>query len=535
MTEPTPKKFTFKQAEPGQQPSAENQNKVHEAINFAAGRPNVHPKKPTRALKLMRMSEVLGQMGEGTQSDSSMAHRRKGVVQYYDPGLNDFTPTSDDETKNNITDAIGLPVDADEKIWCVYSEQSGHWHPVNPRSIRTARTVLDESGNYPESGANVYPIKYLRMTYEKTPGLQTPTETFLDDNDERPDDVVFNLFEGDDCNAVPWIPPDTNIWVFNVLGYWYTWFDSCSEESSSSGAPGEIVRFRLTGSLLMQNGYANAVIRNWNPLIADYEDGAPIEVYDWWQFSAAGRGMWCGMGAFAPGDESFEGWAVYKEGNKYDIIWMEQFGYGIVFALSENMGYTSSGRAAASVIKTWHQGVGHEETGDPNITVYDPYGLFSDALSGAYGIAWRDEYEDQTGLNVYYRIVACQRAVMRINAQLSANCCGGAATIKNLQMELVGEFVLPVTIDDITVSNSAAHYGLEDDYVALERIGNSIPFAFEIRDVLRHEVDITTDLWADGEGLKRKYVTAGVELCADPIEQTIFQFTDCENSSSGGV
>lgn len=244
---------TFKKVKPGDQPSAAEWNKLCEEVSrLTAGDPR-HPKKPTRAIKLMRLSAVMGQFGEGFpdisgDGDSSAAHRRSGVVWYYDETIDDFAPTSNNETKTNITDALRLIYDNQEFVWCVYLEQSGHWHPINPRTIRHAKTVRQPTsgggpGVYPDScNDRIYPIKFVKMEYDKDINAAAPTDgTYLDAGDTAPDDYVLNLFTGEGSEfSTPYIPEGTVIWCYNVLQQWYTWIccfdcmDSSSSESSSS-------------------------------------------------------------------------------------------------------------------------------------------------------------------------------------------------------------------------------------------------------------------------------------------------------------
>lgn len=241
---------TFKQVKEGDQPSAAEWNKITRWTGELTGNPNQHPKKPTRAIKLMRLSEVMGQFGEGDPdvsepAGSSQAHRRSGVVWYYDEVLDDFVETSNAETKTNITDALRLIYDNEEFVWCVYLEQSGHWHPLNPRTVRHARTVrqpnYDGSGtsNYPDYCYDrIYPIKFVKLEYEKDIDAAAPTSGTDLSPGTGPDDYVLNLFTGADCDTLtPYIGEGTVIWCYNVLQQWYTlWITECLGSSSSSSS-----------------------------------------------------------------------------------------------------------------------------------------------------------------------------------------------------------------------------------------------------------------------------------------------------------
>lgn len=241
----------FKRVKQGEQPSASEWNKMCEVLErLTAGDPR-HPKKPTRAIKLMRLGEAMGRFGDGWPldagvGDSSDAHKRLAYVQHYDETQNKFIQNSDDESKNNVTDGVNLIYDEDELVWCFYSEQSGHWHPLNPRSIRHAVTCREPTSEgfstYPECGDNVYPIRFIRIEYEKVGGRIDLNYAYInpddDDPDTDPDDYVLNLFDGSLDNPQPYLEEGTVIWCYNILGQWYTHICcyTCTGSSSSSSA-----------------------------------------------------------------------------------------------------------------------------------------------------------------------------------------------------------------------------------------------------------------------------------------------------------
>lgn len=215
----------FKIVRPGDQPSASEHNKITAAILRQQQAGMEYPKHPTRAIRLFRLTDIMGQFGSG---DSSAAHNRSGVVQAYDPDLNAFKDTANTETKENIVDALDGYYDVDELVWCVYLEQSGKWHPLNPTMVRVAVTVYDSPGNdppYPDCDTGrVFPIKFARLRYDATDSTGTNHSLLpLDGSDSDPDEYVFNLFKPtDESEGSSYIPPGTPIAVFKCGKQWFT-------------------------------------------------------------------------------------------------------------------------------------------------------------------------------------------------------------------------------------------------------------------------------------------------------------------------
>lgn len=238
----SPRRVGFKHVEPGDPVSAGEWNKLTKEVSRGTAQPNMHPKKPTRAIKLMQMTVAMGQFGEGIpdvsgDGDSSMAQRRTADVWHYDDVLNDFVPNSDGEEKTNVSDALKLIYDSGELVWMMYLEQSGMWHPINPRTIRHAKTVKDVYNQYPDNCLDrIYPIKFIKLEYEKNIDAAAPVDgSYLDFTDTTPDDYVLNLFVESELNY-PYIPEGTMIWCYNVLNQWYTYIDSFLCEGSSSSS-----------------------------------------------------------------------------------------------------------------------------------------------------------------------------------------------------------------------------------------------------------------------------------------------------------
>lgn len=238
----TPRRQTFKHVKPGDPVSSSEWNKLTTEVSRGTSQSNKQPKKPTRAIKLMQMGMAMGQFGTNDpensgDGDSSMAHRRTARVWHYDENVDDFVPNSDGEEKDNVSDALKLVYDNGELVWMMYLEQSGMWHPINPRTIRHAKTVRDRNDQYPDDCLDrIYPIKFIKLEYDRDIEAAAPVDgSFLDGGDGDPDDYVLNLFIESELNY-PYIPEGTMIWCYNVLNQWYTYIDSFLCEGSSSSS-----------------------------------------------------------------------------------------------------------------------------------------------------------------------------------------------------------------------------------------------------------------------------------------------------------
>lgn len=259
MSDETPRRRFWPPVKAGDPISAAQWNDRGQELSRQTAQANRHGKHPVRAIKLMQMGAAMGQFGTGDpeasgDGDSSMAHRRLARVWHFDENINDFKQNSDAEEKHNVTDALKLIYDAEELVWCMYLEQSGHWHPINPRTIRHAKTVKDRAGGYPDDCADrIYPIKFVKMDFERDINAAFPVDgSYLDGGDTDPDDYVLNLFTGEGTdNNVPYIPEGTVIWCYNVLSQWYTWiccFDCLDSSSSSDSSSGDSLSFSSASS-----------------------------------------------------------------------------------------------------------------------------------------------------------------------------------------------------------------------------------------------------------------------------------------------
>lgn len=178
-----------------------------------------------------------------------------------------------------------------------------------------------------------------------------------------------------------------------------------------SGDAQAVRRFRLTTNL-SNGGEAAAVLRIWNG--DAYVDGAAITVVDWYGVSQGGRGMFQGV-------TGMEGFCYRRElGAKYDIIWMEQYAFGIEFTLLSRF---VDGEATALVEYSWHQGIAPGQV----VVVHDDTGRFTNAVPGNKGTAWRSEYMDAGNpANPWYKVVHCQ-VVWAIGFTLLSDMFAGAA------------------------------------------------------------------------------------------------------------
>jgi len=190
-------------------------------------------------IRFVRFSQPVGP----DPQDSSGFHNRDGVVQFYDALLNVFRDTDNDTLTDSIFADDGRLIDEDERDFCVYSEQSGKWHPLNPARIRHAVTCYDYDGSYPgeASGANKFPVKFVRINYTEEAGYEDwSPEIIPPDNEDDPHDYVLNLWEGDGIDSTPYVPHETVIWLYHVAGkdskrgQWYTLVCCPFTEKSSS-------------------------------------------------------------------------------------------------------------------------------------------------------------------------------------------------------------------------------------------------------------------------------------------------------------
>lgn len=185
---------------------------------FAASRKPV----PFR-LKLVRLTRP------GGPEDSSDFRNMSGVVQYWSSAADDFEDSN--EELDNIIDPYNLVYDDDDFVVVYPHGQSGKHIIIPQMTVRHAITVAPDSGTYPTSSTSpdTYPIKFVRLSYTESPGLQGHTLSYLAPSDPGPDDFVHNI-AGASGN---YIPEGTLIWCYFVTGQWFTFIGEGEEESSS--------------------------------------------------------------------------------------------------------------------------------------------------------------------------------------------------------------------------------------------------------------------------------------------------------------
>jgi hypothetical protein len=275
------------------------------------------------------------------------------------------------------------------------------------------------------------------------------------------------------------------------------------------GGSSSLTRFKLTADLAT-GGSAAAVIRTWNG--AAYVDGDAITVYDWWSVSNAGRGMWHAI-------SGMEGWCSLRENSstEYDIVWMEMYAQAIEFQLTEDMDGDTPGSAEATWSDAWKQGVAPPQY----VIVYDNNDRFTDSLSGAYGTAVRDEYEDPNNPgDPFYRVVSCQRCVVFGTGTLQNQMCGDEVpiTIEQAGWVRFGDHVQdPPALVAGDITNPFLHLGEAGDEILIMRTTNTIPFKWIVVDVTQKTVEFVLDVVFDGGCWKKiKGVVGGIEYCESP-------------------
>lgn len=262
----------------------------------------------------------------------------------------------------------------------------------------------------------------------------------------------FTLKEGQS------IPAQTKVWVYWYRTVW-TW-DSVYPDAQQG------VRFRLTGDLY--NGVGPAVLRL--PQGQGYVDGDQIQVIDFYKVSLGLRGM------FQASDQ-MEGMAISRGTTasggipQYDIIWMEQYSRAVEFTTTEYMGETNANEAWSDMSAEWMQGL---QAGASFI--HDDQQRFPDVISGAKGVALRDEYKDADNPDTpFYNIVACQRVIILAEATLVADLepDDNLAEITDWTPVEAGEFTLDPGENNVDIANGRDLRGFSGDRILCYRSGNN--------------------------------------------------------------
>lgn len=360
-----------------------------------------------------------------------------------------------------------------------------------------------------------YPYVAIVETYEEIPaqskgicrilyGINGDDDVTLSETSSLHEVTVYNTYD-------KVIPIETRIAVY-FHRQTSRWLVLCEKAD-------DIIRFRLQADLVT-GGDALASRISYDG--TDYIVEEDVKVFDWWGLTAQAPGLTRGM---FQGVEGMEGWAKKREvpetlteeeeelieGDRpaeYDIIWMEQYAWGIEFTLTSSF---TSNTATATVTASWHQGIAPGTT----ITVHDDQGRFPDSVSGCKGVAWRSEYADPNNPGTpYYKVVSCQRVAIFASATLSGDTCGSTMSISGFAIKAVGGFVASPPTTPTTVSNPCGHAGLNGDTLLLRRTNNTMPNpSWEVIDVSLHAKTVMIDVQVSGLTLQKKSVTAYVEVC----------------------
>ncbi len=288
--------------------------------------------------------------------------------------------------------------------------------------------------------------------------------------------------------------------------------------------PQAIVHFQLQADLVL-GGSALASILTWNGSSWS-PSGATILVNDWY----TNPGMW----------QAYVGYRGLALKNacldRYDIIWMETPARSIEFQLTENMGYSIAGQAAAVVTDYYLQG---KYPGSP-LFVFDAQANYRRALAGAKGKArWNDRW-------LRYEIVECNQMAIALACKLGYDMCSNHA-----DGTLTGHTVLtfpPYGQTPNPLPGSARNYyhlaGRTGDWCLVlwdEDLGG-----WSIAQVQHHEIEVPIKFRYYQGKLQAKHRKIAVMYCEDETdwrdEITLVEsefvdavrFTGCDGSGSSG-
>ena len=304
-----------------------------------------------------------------------------------------------------------------------------------------------------------------------------------------------------------------------------------SAVQKGTGSTSNIVQFKLTDDLATGES-APAVVRTFNG--AAYVDGEAIKVFDWYEDSGGGRGMW-------QGKSGMEGVAIRRAVNadlmgnpEYDIIWMEQYANAIHWEANEDMGETTAGEMEVTVTLSWDQGV------EPNSTLIvhdDLDGEYTDVVAGCKGTALRSSYvEEANPTEPYYTIIYAQRVALNIQTELAANMCDGNTPEPTaITPETQGMFVESPG-DSVELNNTFNHLAQQGDFARMMRVFKTKfngKWVYEVFDVTKKVQKVITDIrWNDANKcLEEKHREIAVESCEEESDWTTIVCADpCEDS-----
>lgn len=204
----------------GDRPSASAWNLMAEAIEqLYRNNPSANPNPP---IEMIRMQEAFGP----DLADKSEFYDRESKDVYHDPGVtNDLFSGTADITRENLTSPARTVFDKDEVVPVFHHPQSGKRVPLNPRYLRFAITYPYDDDVYPNKPANVFPFKFVRLSFVETPGDQSFTITYLDSGTtspgtDAPDGYLLNTYSEDEsgCCGSSYVPVFTVIPVWDNIG-----------------------------------------------------------------------------------------------------------------------------------------------------------------------------------------------------------------------------------------------------------------------------------------------------------------------------
>lgn len=342
-----------------------------------------------------------------------------------------------------------------------------------------ARTVAIGESPYPgATGDNTFGLVFLDREYTPTAGAQAVTDADRASTHQAIGRTINGqwILEGELVEAIPAPPPpgttDKGRWSIVPLRPYY-W--GVLSGTLAAGSSATVRIWSLNGSnAWVDSGFDQTVWDGTLPAGESLASGTWVLLV--WEPNSAGGGRWMAI----PAAEK--------------MVLVE-------FTLTENMGATVAGQAAATVTASSDPGVAGA------ITVFDPQGRWTDAITGCKGTAWR--------LAGAFRILGCTRAVREATATLNADMCGSAPTVTGWTPRAIGEHQVDPGAG--TLANPRGHYGQSGDVVLFLRTNNAPPFTWAVVDVTLHTVDLTIDrryheASCQIQVLKRQIA---VELCED--------------------
>lgn len=184
----------------GDRPSAAAHNAICDAIERLY---MLNPgAAPSPAIEVARLTEPIGPV----VADKDQFYDTKARVRFHNSDIPNDALGSDlgAHEWESVTTPARTVCDQDEIVGLFHHKQSGKTIPLNTRYYRWAITYphKDASGNkvYPSSDANVFGIKFVRISYVESPGRRQFSISYLDSgaaapaNDE-PDAYVLNAYD----------------------------------------------------------------------------------------------------------------------------------------------------------------------------------------------------------------------------------------------------------------------------------------------------------------------------------------------------